>query len=869
MAQPLHNPGEPSSRFWHRFSMRLSLPAALLVAGSLTLAFVLAPAPFFLVLPAVLGLNLVVLATAAWFVVRPMLREAESKLHLHLDPPIPIPSQPNEQTPCGFLSFDRQGRLLWINDRALVWLGLSRQEILGKAVVELLASGDQSAFLSLLSEANETFPDLEVDFRHKNGTRLSALVTVGTPPANSSEYEVPFRRVAFVDITERKRREREHEESRKLLARNFEEQRRRMRLVLDTAKIAVREWEIAENRMNWSDNFLQLLGLPATKGRLSLEDYLAQIEPTDREMVASTIKTTIQDANSGDSYEAEYRLSAEPGTGRAFEEKGRVVRDAHGQPIRVISTILDITERRRASEQLRQLRERAEKANESKSNYLAGVTHEIRNPLNGIIGLIELMGTTQMTEQQRGFLTNLSKSAETLLGLINDVLDMAKIEAGRLELERISFDLPCLVRDSFNILSAHAEQKGLRVDCQIEPSLPKSVVGDPGRLCQVLLNLLSNAIKFTDSPEVSGRPGVVELSVAAQGASRVRFSVRDTGVGIPEDRLQAIFQPFAQGDSSTTRTHGGTGLGLSISSLLVERFGGKLEVNSVLGQGSIFSFTAMLPESASEQEQKDPTREVSMSTTLSGTGKTVLVVEDNNVNQQVMTFLLEQVGYRVEIANNGIEALQRLEEKSFDIILMDVQMPEMDGIRATRLIRARERAVGGHVPIVAVTANALQGERQRCLGAGMDDYLAKPIRGPELYPLMAKLLGLSDPSETKTATATTSSEDRWQNSLLEMGFDQAGIERLVEKFLETVPARIINLRTAVSERDAPVIYTTTHSLKNSLTVFGIRAAVELANRLELQASQGKTDEADTLLQQLVAEVEPILTRMKVFANGNK
>lgn len=511
----------------------------------------------------------------------------------------------------------------------------------------------------------------------------------------------------------------------------------RYRELLDNSSDIVYTHDLAGNLITWSKagELITGFGQPELFGK-----NLVDLAPPERqEGVRDWLRQIVQ-GNSPNTFELAIRTQS--GDLVTLEVSTREITQ-DGRKVGILGFGRNITARIRSEEEARRAREAAEAASQAKSEFLANMSHEIRTPMNGILGMTELALETGLAPEQREYLEMVKLSADSLLTIINDILDFSKIEAGKLEIDAAEFSLRRLLETTLKPLVLRARQKGLRLENRVDSGTPDLLLGDAGRLRQVLTNLVGNAIKFTERGSVEVR---VEAESRSLGEAKLRFEVRDTGIGIPREKQQAIFEAFAQADGSTTRKYGGTGLGLTITRKIIEMMGGTIAVESEPEKGSTFYFTVPFTPVAAAGKGVLPAADESAfdfnpQLHAHAPRARILVAEDNPANQKVVVCLLQKRGYAVELAQNGREALAVLEKTGmagFDLVLMDLQMPQMNGFEATAAIREIEKGSGRHLPIIALTAHAMKGDMERCLSAGMDGYISKPIQKEELLETIGR-----------------------------------------------------------------------------------------------------------------------------------
>jgi len=522
------------------------------------------------------------------------------------------------------------------------------------------------------------------------------------------------------------------------------------------------------------------------------------------------------------------------------------------------------------------LAETAELANLAKSKFLASMSHEIRTPMNGIVGMVDLLAATPLDATQRHYVRTLRNSSESLLALLNDILDLSKVESGKLELESVDFDVRDLVTGICDLFAGPAQQKQVGLECACSDDVPALVRGDPARLRQVLANLVGNAVKFTDRGQVMVR---AQLHGTRSEQVMLRFEVRDTGIGIAPDQLDRVFEVFSQGDSSTTRRFGGSGLGLAIARQLVTIMGGEIRVESQPGQGSRFWFTTRLGR-VEESGESVPAASEALATPRHLAHARVLLAEDNPVNQEVARNMLLLLGCEVEAVGDGLQAIEAMRRYAYDLVLMDCNMPNCDGYDATVEIRRLERARGGqHAPIVAITANVMPGDRKRCLAAGMDDYLPKPLRQEDLKAVLERWLGgrpelrpedsspLAEGKEGRGAVIDARALDSIRALQHPGGPDL--VQRVTSIYLVDTPKTLAQLSEAVERSDGQAVRNAAHSLKSSSASVGAMRLAELSRDMEALGKSNRIAECERSLPALQQEFVRVQKALAGHAGRNQ
>lgn len=630
--------------------------------------------------------------------------------------------------------------------------------------------------------------------------------------------------------------------------------------------------DIESNRLWWSDEVYRIFELDPEKFEASYEAFLGAIHPEDVELVQKAYSDALMNKTS---YDIEHRLLMPDGRVKYVQERGETFYNDEGKAVKSIGSVQDVTEHKMAEFEMVEAMVTAEDASRTKSDFLANMSHEIRTPMNAIIGMSYLALQTGLDPKQRNYIEKAHQSAENLLGIINDILDFSKIESGKLTIELVDFRLEDIIENIRNIVGLKCEEKSILFNTEIEESVPTALVGDPLRLGQVLMNLANNAVKFT--PEEGTVTLRIELSDETEDMATLHFAVQDTGIGISPEQQAKLFKPFSQADATTTRKYGGTGLGLAISKNLIGLMGGEIWVESELHVGSTFHFSSPFQKQEDYASSRSYESDVATAEDFSSVmqklrGANILVVEDNPINQELVMELLAGKGISVEAVNNGRDAVVLLPSMDFDGILLDCQMPVMDGYTASRKIRENEHFKD--LPIIALTANALKGDREKVLAAGMNDYITKPINVNKMFRVMAKWITPRNPLDAeavehiKQSIADTETFPEVPGIDVESGLattenDAALYRKLLLRFRDSNQGFDKQFREAQSDPDPNATTRLAHTLNGTAGNLGIKGVQKAALELE-QACKNQAENIEYKLESLVAELNDVVIGIKIL-----
>ncbi len=895
-----------------------------------------------------------------------------------------------EQLPAGIAIIDSKSHKIdMVNNTAANIFGIPHDKLVGHSCHGLLCDALEHSCPVL--DCNKSIDNVEKVIIQKGGKQIPVIKSV----RKISLYDQDKLLEIFIDVSEQRRAQ----EALHLM-------NERITLAKDAAYMGIWDWQIVENKISWDERTAELHGLQKGINVGTIDDFIYRIHPADRDSIRTAVTQAIDNHSE---FSAELRIPCDDCEDSYVAIKSRILRDSHGKAQRMVGVSYDISEHKqhelqmkKSHDELLEINEemeraiehaniwalQAQSANLAKSQFLAMMSHEIRTPMNGIIGMAGLLADTDLSHAQREYLDTVRYSADALLEIINDILDYSKIEAKKVVIDNTDFNLRAIMEEMSELLAIKAFPKGLYYSCYVDPRVPDRLIGDPGRLRQIIINLAGNAIKFTDDGEVSIR---VSVDSMRDNHAIVRWEVHDTGIGIPVSKRDLLFKSFTQLDASTTRRYGGTGLGLAISKQLTELMNGEIGLTSVEGRGSTFWFTATLaiPGDANPDnselidlselnvliaESHELTRQIidnflrdtgcryefaydSTSTItavelshlahdpyhlllidqchpatqsqnileyLAATDRSVhlrvilmkaigesinsnigtyagpiafiqkplkrqaflnsivtcanrnaeghqqtvsedqtgeqpvndhrtlriLLAEDNLINQKVATKLISRMGHNIDVVSNGVEAIQSLEHTSYDLVLMDCLMPEMDGYEATQRIRNSTTPVLNHdIPIIAMTANAMAGDREKCIAAGMSDYIAKPIDPAELTELLNRWAqGIPETMPSAPAAEGDITILDFQALVDRLGGDENDAKEIMNEFIADVPMRIRELQQAIEDQNAVLIRQIAHTIKGASGNVGAMALFHTAQTFE-HATTNEYESCFTSLEQ--------------------
>ncbi|MBT3219551.1 MAG: PAS domain S-box protein [Proteobacteria bacterium] len=733
-------------------------------------------------------------------------------------------------------------RLLYVNESAIRMLGYSRDEFLSMRLPDFDPEFPEEVWPSIMELLRTDKKTLAFPARHcaKDGRLIPVEIAARYVEHGERGVVVALSR----DMTERVEAEKE-----------LQKQRQRLDMALRGANAGLWDWSVTTGDVFTSDLWANMIGY--TSNELderfgpTYDRWARLVHPDDLPAAEEAIRRHLN--NETEELHIEFRMLTAEGKWKWILDIGRVFeRDDEGRGTRLVGIHLDIDDEKELRHSLQEARQQAEEATKAKSDFLANMSHEIRTPLNAITGMIHLASKTELNSKQRDYLNKIESSSQSLLGIINDILDFSKIEAGRLDLEDIDFSLVQVLDGVVNLLGIKAQTKGLELLFDVDPRLPRSLRGDPLRLGQVLTNLAGNAVKFTNKGEIVVSAKLIQQK--PQGV-RVRFGVRDTGIGLTPAQQSRLFSAFGQADSSTTRRYGGTGLGLTISKRLVEMMNGEIWVESEAGVGSEFIFNAEFQIGAvvspPRQPEVGPT-EVSSEAEVQSSiaGAEVLLVEDNEINQQVAKEILESAGLVVTVVGDGKQGVEAVKGRRFDAVLMDIQMPVMDGHEASQRIR-RDKAFD-ELPIIAMTASVMAEDRKRAFAAGMNDHVAKPIDVGDLFDVLEKWL---KPRELELAPVSPLNVEV---AVRRLAGNKKLYHRILFKFANSEAQVVEEIDAAIGSDDLELASRLAHTVKGVAGNLGAESLQEAAASLELALKKREMARITELMAPMSRELERVL-----------
>ena len=627
-----------------------------------------------------------------------------------------------DHSPAAIMVMDSQEHIVTWNPLVEKMLGMGKADLFNKQVSVLYPPKEWKRIRTLNVCRRGLISNIPTKVLCKDGSSLNVGASMSVLK-DSKDKTVGFIGI-FYDVTREISAEHQMRES-----------ENKLRIILDNSAAAITMTDDKEQIVSWNSFTEKLLGMTADDLRLR---PISSLYPPEEWKVIRSLNIR----KSGFKHHLETKAIRKDGTIIDVDLSVNILKDEHGKIVGSVGMFQDITERKRSDELVLQAKLAAEEANNAKSVFLAKMSHEVRTPMNAIIGMIDLTLDTELTEEQKDNLKVAKDAADNLLSLINDILDLSRAQAGKVVIEEIEINVPDIVKNVCKGLMILARNKGVDVVWSIDPAIPRLLVGDPVRLRQVIVNLVNNAIKFTHKGKVQVN---VKMKSLTDKDCQVIFEIIDSGIGIPPKNLLHIFDVFTDAHNTTARRYGGTGLGLAICKKIVEMMGGSIEVDSKEGAGSTFRFTILFgfkPEmfGNSAGEQKNKSDAVVSAVPAELLHLRILMAEDNTVNQRIAVRILEKLGWKVTVVNNGQEVLDLLTNQTFDVILMDDSMPLLSGIETTQVIRREEKQTGHHVPIIAMTANAMAGDREKYFASGMDGYVSKPIDRNLLYEEIVNLV---------------------------------------------------------------------------------------------------------------------------------